>query len=389
MAPTPGERAHAPGVREAPADRALSFHRRVEAMCVERLRDALDPRTQLFDRQLRQGLWDRTRGTEDLTGSAISLLGIQRAGIDPGALALVPHHALAALVARWGARRYPGALGLLVWAHAAWDGLSLPHLLEALEVAPAGVGAAGEPLTTMEAAWLVSGLVHEWRRSGHPWTKVALEAALAGLLARQHPTTGLFEHATDDGPLQHRLRRNVANFADQIYAVQAAALAAPHGYPEALAAAGACAARLVSLQGELGQWWWHYDPRAGVVAQPFPVFSVHQDAMAPMALRALAAAGGPDHRAARERSYAWIDANETGASLVDERAGTVWRSLERREPSVARVARRACSVAGLRTAPAHPPPRLSLNRETRPYEWGWCLFAGADAAGAVGRGDAA
>jgi hypothetical protein len=390
MSPSPIERAPVQGVREAPVDRAASFHRRVEALCLARLREALDRDAQVFDRQLRQGLWDRTRGTEDLTGTAICLVGLGRAGVDPRAIGLEPHHALAALLARWGPRRYPGALGLLVWANAVWDGLPLGRLLEALDVPQGRLGEAGVPLTTMEAAWLVSGLVHEVRRSGHPWTKVALEAALADLLARQHPGTQLFEHAGDAAPVQHRLRRHVANFADQIYAVQAAALAAtlaPDAEP--LAAAAGCAARLVSLQGDLGQWWWHYDPRAGMVVQPFPVYAVHQHAMAPMALDALAAAGGPDHRAARDRGYAWLDGNELGVSLVDLSAGTIWRSVERREPSVTRLARNACAVAGLRASPEAPPPALAVNRETRPYEWGWCLYAGAAADAPEREGDAA
>ena len=158
--------------------------------------------------------------------------------------------------------------------------------------------------------------------------------------------------------------------------MQATAHAAPRVGAAALAASRACAARLVSLQGELGQWWWHYDPAAGTVTQTFPVYSVHQHAMAPMALLELAAAGGPNHRAARARGYAWVEANETGRSLVDEPAGTVWRGVERLEPTVARVARHARSVARWR-APDAAPPRLRVNRETRPYEWAWCLFAGA------------
>ena len=33
-----------------------------------------------------------------------------------------------------------------------------------------------------------------------------------------------------------------------------------------------------------GQWWWHYDVRDGSVVERYPVYSVHQHAMAPMAL---------------------------------------------------------------------------------------------------------
>src|SRR6266568_3617085 len=157
MSPTRSELAPAPDAGETPVDRVVSFHRRVEVLCVARLRDALDPETQLFDRQLRHGLWDRTRGTEDLTGTAICLVGLHRAGVDPGAISLVPHHAIAALVERSRARRYPGALGLVLWANAVWDGLPLPRLLEALDVSQGRLGTAGAPLTTMESAWLVSG----------------------------------------------------------------------------------------------------------------------------------------------------------------------------------------------------------------------------------------
>ena len=370
-------------------DPALSFHRRVETMCLDRLREALNPTTHLFDRQLRHGQWERTRGTEDLTSTAICLIGLHLAAVEPRRVALEPHRSLAALVEIWRERSYPGALGLLVWANAVWDGLPLDRLLDAVGVSPGVVGAAGEPLTTMETAWLVSGLAHEWRRSGHPWTRVALEAATNELLARQDPGTRLFQHASEKAPIAHRVRRFVANFADQIYAVQAAAFAAPCGRAEALAAASACADRLVALQGRLGQWWWHYDPRRGRVAQPFPVYSVHQYAMAPMALMALAAAGGMDHRAARDRGYRWIEANEVRASLVDERAGTIWRCVDRREPGVTRIVRNAVCIVGRKGWEDGSTPRLAVNLETRPYEWGWCLLTGAIAAGASPRGHAA
>jgi hypothetical protein len=39
-------------------------------------------------------------------------------------------------------------------------------------------------------------------------------------------------------------------------------------------------------------------------------------------------------------------------------------------------ASKLAALVGLR-APADRTPRLVLNRETRPYEWAWCLFAEA------------
>jgi hypothetical protein len=236
----------------------------------------------------------------------------------------------------------------------------------------------------METAWLVSGLVHECRRSGNDIATAALEFALADLLSRINKDTGLFCHVSDAAPVTRRIRKWVANFADQIYSVQATALAAiASANKAALAASDTCATRLVQLQGELGQWWWHYDPRNGNVAQAFPVYSVHQNGMAPMALMTLAAAGGRDHRARVELSHAWIDCNELGIPLLDREVGTIWRDIEiLQEGRTARIVRHARSVLGWKLADGGANMKnLKVNYETRPYEWGWCLFAGAIAAG--------
>ena len=58
---------------------------------------------------------------------------------------------------------------------------------------------------------------------------------------------------------------------------------------------------ICELQGPDGQWWWHYDTRTGKVVEGYPVYSVHQDSMAPMALLDLEDAGGPQHSEAITR----------------------------------------------------------------------------------------
>jgi hypothetical protein len=170
----------------------------------------------------------------------------------------------------------------------------------------------------------------------------------------------------------------VANFADQIYPIQALSLActleSDHASMEVAAQA---AEQLIALQGSMGQWWWHYDARHGRVAQAYPVYSVHQCGMAPMALRSLARAGGPAHDQAIADSRRWLGENELNTSLIDHTAGTVWRAIERDEGSFARHAQRLRSVLGWKPRRPPEPTRLMVNRETRPYEWGWYLFAAA------------
>ena len=91
---------------------------------------------------------------------------------------------------------------------------------------------------------------------------------------------------------------------------------------------------------------------------------------------ALALAGGQAHAAAVASSRAWLHANELGLDLVEPASGIIWRSVEREEGAAAHRLRQACLLAGLPT-PEPASPRFRLNREIRPYEWGWLLYATA------------
>ena len=76
--------------------------------------------------------------------------------------------------------------------------------------------------------------------------------------------------------------------------------------PRALDIARQCAQHICALQGKSGQWWWHYDYRTGEILEGYPVYSVHQDAMAPMALLALEEAGGGDYWAPIAKGLQWL-----------------------------------------------------------------------------------
>lgn len=361
----------------------IAFHAKIADLCVDRLHDALNPVTQLFDRQLRDGEWADTLDTEDVTSTAICLIGLHRAAIEPERIELDVRLTIDAMIVAMRRLGYLGGLGLALWANAVWDRLPLATVLERSKFSfgrPDGLLAR---LTTMETAWLLSGLVHEVERSGDGRARTMMDAARAELLSRYRSDTRLFVHASDKAPVKHRVRKFVANFADQIYAVQALSFASITGADDtARAAAEGAAERLVELQGSLGQWWWHYDPRDGSVAQRFPVYAVHQHAMAPMALMALDAVAGSDHRGPIELSHRWIKENELGVDLLDRKRGTVWRDIELVEGKFERVVRHAKSVLGWKSTDGGiTVDCLKVNFETRPYEWAWCLFAGATASG--------
>ncbi|MCP4700225.1 MAG: hypothetical protein GY862_25740 [Gammaproteobacteria bacterium] len=356
---------------------AREFYAALRPLCIQGLRGALNPETNLYDRRLRDGVWTATEGTEDITSTAITLAGLHRAGIAPDSVSLDPKKTLAAMTAMARRRKYPGALGLLLWANAVWDNVPLTDLLHSLGFSPDDLRRLTSAFKTTEIAWLVSGLAHETVRAPTAELKRMLHESLSLLLQRYHEKTGLFYHAAPDAPLVMRMRRRVSNFADQVYPIQALSFAAiSENNDRGMATAGKCAERIVALMGELGQWWWHYDARTGLVAKHYPVYGVHQHSMGPMALLALAGAGGKSFGNALALSRAWLTCNELGENLIDPKTPMICRDIEYREGRIAKLGRHLRSVSGILPL-SNERTKLKIRYETWPYEWGWCLYVEA------------
>ena len=176
-------------------------------------------------------------------------------------------------------------------------------------------------------------------------------------------------------------RSHVSCFADMVYPIHALSnYARLTGDRPALEAAAAAAGKICELQGENGQWWWHYDQRTGKVIEGYPVYAIHQDAMAPMALFALKEAGGPDFSKAIQKGLNWLAYSpEIQGSLIDNEADLIWRKVARREPG--KLSRYAQAAASL----VHPSlripgmnrlfPATAIDYEDRPYHLGWLLYA--------------
>lgn len=265
-----------------------------------------------------------------------------------------------------------GAVALAAWAAAEVAEVADVALLERL----ASTVDAAEPVPTVDLAWTLSALLAARKLHDRP---EHIEQIAVRLRTAQG-AMGTFPHALPRTSLG-RHRAHVGCFADQVYPIQA--LARHHaatGDPASLASAQRCADRIVHLQGPAGQWWWHYDVRTGDVVEGYPVYSVHQHAMAPMALFELAEAGGTDHAAAVAAGVAWLaDHPEVSQPLLDESSGAIWRKVGRREPRKAVRSIRSVTTA---VAPRWRlgvldrvfPPAV-IDYECRPYELGWLLYA--------------
>ncbi|MFF5028754.1 hypothetical protein ACFY2J_31685 [Streptomyces collinus] len=274
-----------------------------------------------------------------------------------------------------------GDAALIAWAAAETDH---PKLSDAVERVYA-LDEEGRPQYTVEAAWVLSALA---AARGTVDVERRFSAARDRLLRARIGDSPLFPHATGPG-LVPWYRAHVSCFADQTYPLQALARAhssTDGGDPAALAASEACAARICALQGDGGQWWWHYDARTGGVVEGYPVYSVHQHAMAPTALFDLADAGGTDFGAAVRRGLRWMtDVPELAGRpehrepMILDRLGVTWRKVYRGDP---KKAVRAARGLGTRVAPGLRLRSLdrmyrpaSVDRECRPYEFGWMLHA--------------
>ncbi len=359
-----------------------AFYDRLDAICQSGLSTSYNPNTHAFDLQLMDKKWQSCHDfypTEALTSTAICLIGISRAGLDPRLLGVPLQKTLDSLYDQYRQSGYRGGFGLVIWANALHHGLDIDTLQFRCGVSLDKIDRFAAALTTMETAWLASGLAHEYHRSHSGYTKKLLDAVTRELIEnRFQPETGMVSHAGTKAGATHMLRRWIANFADQIYTIQALAFVARlTDDAKSLQIAERLADKMVELQGDKGQWWWHYDARRGTVPLPYSVYSVHQHGMAPMALSAVTAAGGKDYSEAKALSRQWLSDNELGVDLVDEDNRTIWRSIEYLDNRIGDVRRKAKSLLGLAHDTATDAQMLTVNYETRPYEWAWCLYAGA------------
>lgn len=151
------------------------------------------------------------------------------------------------------------------------------------------------------------------------------------------------------------------------------------------------AERIVDAQGDLGQWWWLYATQNRAVLEGYPVYSVHQDGMAFMALLPVEALGEGSYREALGLGLDWLfGANELSTTdLVRRDPAAVFRSIQRvgsdadamfgiSRANLARVIARSARPGADHTRAE--PAELEVLFESRPYHLGWLLHAYALAA---------
>lgn len=211
----------------------------------------------------------------------------------------------------------------------------------------------------------------------------ALNEAKAQLVLLFQPQQNLFQRHNRSG-FKETISRRIACFADQVYPILALS---NYGLlfddEQSVELAAKTTEQICRLQGPLGQWWWHYDTTNVKVCEGYPVFTVHQDSMAPMAIMASDRAASRNHTKEIEAGLRWsFGNNELNQNLLLAEHGIIWRDIEKHEPAkISRAVRGLLCAAGL-----HSLHNLAgkcfvgfrINRECRPYHLGWILYAWAN-----------
>ena len=308
--------------------------------------------------------------------TVIALLGLQRLA-ESGAAPPVDVASIRDVVLKdtsWV--RSVGDLGLLIWFTAKCAPERLGVLLKEWELGTALESYAdGRQACTKGLAWFLAGIAHA--RLACPGTIPDLTDIAVDtyhLLQDNQSEGAIFGHAGFPGFFQRAFCNRFGTFADQIYAIYAlTTFARAFQIEEPLGSALGCANSLRALQGEMGQWWYLYDKSACRVVNRYPVFSLHQDGIAPVSLLALGEATGQSFHEPIFKGLAWLaGGNELGDDLRNLDRGLIWDSIAPRSrmTNYWEAALHFMNISGGPQAES-----LRIRYEARPDHFGWLLYA--------------
>jgi len=375
-----------------PSVESSSFEKRVDAYAVSRasqldipalnslalrsLVSLFDEKEMLFSRRvtLTENGFVRDRTSRKRT--IIALLGLQRLAETGGAPPIDVTSIRNIILGDTTWVRSVEDLGLLTWFTAECVPERLGKLLNELDFSKAlNTYSDGRQARTRGLAWFLTGIAHAQLACPgtlQDLTDVAVDTY--HLLRDNQSEGGIFGHAMFPGFFQQTFCNRFGTFADQIYAIYAlTTFGRVFQIEEPLESALGCANAVRALQGQMGQWWFLYDKHACRVVNRYPVFSLHQDGIAPVGLLALGEATGQSFHASIYKGLSWIaGANELRNDLRNLDQGLIWDSIGPRRP-IANYWEGALSFMNISRGPQAK--SLRIRYEARPDHFGWLLYA--------------
>ena len=360
------------------SDNIQSVIQRLNRLAVNGLVPMFDPEKQLFCYTLQRTAAGMVREGISPRYTAITLMGLHRLEQSGGTSPIDIRRVFDVLLENTEWIDNIGDLGMLLWTCA----LVAPERLEEvnrrhdIKNALTRFREAGQR-HTMYLSWFLTGLSHQALvRPDKVEDTRDLAVETSRRIQRNQGKKGIFAHLASDKGFSGLTRGNIGSFADQVYPIYALTkFSQAYGDEKAAKRALDCALTICEAQGSQGQWWWHYNSSNGQIAETYPVFSVHQHAMGPMALLALGEAIQSDFSPWINKGLQWIDDNELGIDMRDDSANVVWRCIGRTQTT-----RVWHAAVNLLTGREDQESRNGLRPlfECRPYELGWLLYAFAN-----------
>jgi hypothetical protein len=348
------------------------------ALAARGLPQMLDPQSRLFCYKLKKTPNGLEREGISHRYTMMTLLGLHRLEAAGHRASVDIQSVLEALLRDTLWIKGAGDLGLLLWTCAEIAPNRLPEVF--VRTHPAGaLRRFADALQgyTMEVAWFLAGVAHCLAVAPDELADLAQDGLEAfQLLKHNCGAGGIFGHLAKNKSVAGRFRGRIGSFADQVYPIYALSkLARVFGEDEPRQMALRTARTICRHQGPLGQWWWHYDSSNGRVVGRYAVYSVHQHAMAPMALLAMEEATGQDFRKPILTGLDWIAGhNELNLDMRDPASNVIWRCFY--QSKYKSYSNELLGLAGLPDSPNG----LMVRYECRPYELGWLLYAFASRA---------
>jgi hypothetical protein len=266
-----------------------------------------------------------------------------------------------------------GDLGLLLWATAVISPESISDILTNINfnnILEKYKDAKSKQ--TMELSWLLTGLLLASTNSEKFKNSIEDLAQKVFLEIRNnYGGVGIFKHQGNN-TIVGKFRDNVASFADQVYPIYAFALYSKYFKSEdALVISKECALKICEHQGQRGEWMWHYNSNTGKVISKYPVYSVHQDAMAPMALFAIQDVSNLNFEKYIFKGLDWlVQGNSLSTNMIDGDLNTIWRAIS--PGKIPRKVKSILSVLGFKTNEVYN--NLEIVKECWSYHLGWILY---------------
>lgn len=302
----------------------------------------------------------------------ICLIGLARAASQNYSLPVKPANLWHALLKEFNSNDLTtGDYGLFLWCNELYNfGKTTMILSELLKRLPNDENQIS--LLGMEQGWIVVGL-SKAAQNGNSIAKKELEKRLTNVLTKTVADSGLFLHNQ-----KNDLRSGFPNFATQIYNIHALAIAGNViDDTKPIAAAVTAADIICRNQLECGGWPWIFNAKTGNIVEQYEIYSVHQDAMAPMGLFSLfEATNNPKYIVKALRGLEWIfGSNEIEQNMIDPISKFIFRSIRRKRSPKAALYANALSSHFFDKPFSTKGKTVEVNKTCRPYHLGWILEA--------------